>query len=128
MLPSIAVSTFGFKTVLRVLRASDGFSIQGTSFYGIIRQRSGIFSPLLENQVAVSTFAKTPLLSAPCNHIIRDIFPLFTEKKLRTQISPQFFCEINRCFIKSTKPCGSMTFTHGPNESMRITISVSSLS
>lgn len=54
--------------------------------------------------------------------------PFYTEKKLRTQESPQFFCFCSRSFINFTNPSGATACMQGPKDSTRMTSSVSSLS
>ena len=61
-----------------------------------------------------------------CIHRILKFSCLITEKKLRTQKSPQLFCISSRFLISPTKRSGSVTLINGPKESTRITSSVSS--
>lgn len=44
-------------------------------------------------------------------HSIAWFIANFTEKKLRTHLSPQFFCAISRFLMSSTKCAGSFTCT-----------------
>ena len=61
-----------------------------------------------------------------CIHRILKFSCLITEKKLRTQKSPQLFCISSRFLISPTKRSGSVTLINEPKESTRITSSVSS--
>lgn len=69
---------------------------------------------------------KNHLREPPCMNRIPKPSSHITEKKVRAQASPHFFCISRRFFIRSAKLSGSVTRTKGPKDSTRITISVSS--
>src|SRR5699024_9792673 len=76
-----------------------------------------IFSPLPPSKTAAAcAFSRSSLVYG---NIIHHSQPCFTEKKLRGHHS-QLICLFSRSRISPTKPVGSNTFTHGPNDSTRI--------